>query len=190
MLELCNFFNISLCELFTFKDTTLSPSFIYNPFNSNKLYLYYYTDKKLITSIIDIYPENNIYKCKFFNGIKNIQYYKKCSYYYEGFLESNKTTAYFTLNNASLRNDMLEKVEIVVNINWSNEINICKGLILGLTPNSLPIVKKVILSTSEISNIDKYNNALTFSKEEVKKIFYDGALILENKNYDEFFFDF
>ena len=85
---------------------------------------------------------------------------------------------------------MLEKVEIVVNINWSNEINICKGLILGLTPNSLPIVKKVILSTSEISNIDKYNNALTFSKEEVKKIFYDGALILENKNYDEFFFDF
>ena len=25
---------------------------------------------------------------------------------------------------------------------------------------------------------------------DVKKIYYDGALILENKNYDEFFFDF
>ena len=176
--------------MFTFKDTTVSQSFIYNPFNSNQLYLYYYTDKKLITSIIDIYTENNIHKCKFFNGIKNLHHYKKCSYYYEGFLESNKTTAYFTLNNASLRNDMLEKVEIVINVSWSNEVNIYKGLILGLTPNSLPIVKKVILSTSEIPSIAKYNKDLIFSKEDVKKIFLDDALILENKNYNEFFFDF
>lgn len=190
MLELCNVLNISLSELFTFEDTTLSQSSIYNPFTTNKLYLYYYTDNKLITSIIDIYAENNIYKCKFFNGIKNVQYYKKCSYYYEGFLESNRTSAYFTLKNASPRNDMLEKVEIVVNIHWSNELNVCKGLILGLTPNSLPIVKKVILSPYEILNIAEYNNDLTFSKEDVKKIFFDGALILENKNYDEFFFDF
>ena len=187
---MCNFLNISLSELFTFEDTTLPQSSIYFPFSSNKLYLYYYTDKNLITSIIDIYNANNIYKCKFFNGIKNVHYYKECSYYYEGFLESSKTTAYFTLNNASQKNDILEKVEIVVNIPWSNEINICKGLILGLTPNSLPIVKKVILSSSEIPNITKYNNYLTFSKEDAKKIFFEGALILENKNYDDFFFDF
>ena len=69
-------------------------------------------------------------------------------------------------------------------------IRVCKGLILGLTPNSLPIVKKIIISSCEIKDIYKYNNALTFSKEDVKKIYYDGALILENKNYDEFFFDF
>lgn len=36
----------------------------------------------------------------------------------------------------------------------------------------------------------KHDDALIFSKEDVKKIYYDGAFILENKNYDEFFFDF
>ena len=85
---------------------------------------------------------------------------------------------------------MLEKVQIVVNIPWSDNIRVCKGLILGLTPNSLPIVKKIIVSSCEIKDIHKYNDALTFSKEDIKKIYYDGALILENKNYDEFFFDF
>ena len=85
---------------------------------------------------------------------------------------------------------MLEKVQIVVNIPWSDNIKVCKGLILGLTPNSIPIVKKIIISSYEIKNIYKYHDALTFSKEDVKKIYYDGALILENKNYDEFFFDF
>lgn len=85
---------------------------------------------------------------------------------------------------------MLEKVQIVVNIPWSDNIKVCKGLILGLTPNSLPIVKKVILSSFEIKDIHKYDEALTFSKEELNKIYNEGALIIENKNYDEFFFDF
>lgn len=144
----------------------------------------------MITSIIDIFCEDNILKCRFFNGIKSKNSYKKCAYYYEGFIESNKTTAYFTLNNPSTENNMLEKVQMIINLPWSTEINLCKGLIIGLTPNSLPIVKKIIISTSEIKDISKHNNALTFSKEDVKKIYYDGALIIENKNYDEFFFDF
>lgn len=144
----------------------------------------------MITSIIDISPRDNYLKCKFFNGIKNIEKYKNCSYYYEGTLEANKTTAYFILDNASSENNMLEKVQIVVNIPWSSQISVCKGLIIGLTPNALPIVKKIIISTFFIDNIHNYNDALVFSKEDIKKIYYDGALIIENKNYDEFFFDF
>lgn len=85
---------------------------------------------------------------------------------------------------------MLEKVQIVANIPWSDNIRVCKGLILGLTPNSLPIVKKTIITSCEVKDFHKYQDSLTFSKEDVKKIYHDGALILENKNYDEFFFDF
>ena len=76
-----------------------------------------------------------------------------------------------------------------MNIPWSDNIEVCKGLILGLTPNSLPIVKKIILSTFELEDVTKYNSALKFSKDDINKIFSDGALIIENKNYDEFFFD-
>ena len=190
LLELCNYLNIDLCELFN-NEGNNKPNVDYiNPFETNKLYVYYYTDKKLMTSIIDIYNENNELKCKFFNGIRDIKSYKDSSYYYEGIVEANKTTAYFTLDNASPKNNMLEKVQIVANISWSNEMKACKGIIIGLTPNALPIVKKIIISSYEINDISRYSEALNFSKEDVKKIYYDNALILENKNYDEFFFDF
>lgn len=190
LLELCNCLNISLNELFSYESSFMKTSTTHNPFDTNKLYVYYYTDKKLMTSIIDICNEGNLLKCKFFNGIKNVKSYKNCAYYYEGTLETNRTIAYFTLNNTSVKNNMLEKVQIIVNISWSNEISVCKGIIIGLTPSALPIVKKIIISTSEIDNINKYIEALSFSKEDVKKIYYDGALIIESKNYDEFFFDF
>lgn len=190
LLEICNSLHISLNELFFLKNENNSNNnkTPLNPFHTSKLYLYYYTDKKLMLSIIDIYYENNILKCRFFNGVKNFEdvYYKKCAYYYEGLLDADKTTAYF---NFTSKTNMLEKVQIVINIPWSHEVNICKGLILGLTPNALPIVKKVIISPLKIKDISKYNEFLTFSKEDVKKIYHDGALIIENKNYDEFFFN-
>ena len=191
LLEIFNCLNISINDFFpTTEEQDMNSNKIFNPFETSQLFIYYYTDKKLITSIIDLSVLDNCYKCKFYNGIKSISNYQHCSYYYEGVFEANRTTAYFTLHNSSHKNSMLEKVQIVVNIPWSDNIKVCKGLILGLTPNSLPIVKKLILSSSEIKDIHKYDEALTFSKEDVNKIYIDGSLIIGNKNYDEFFFDF
>ena len=155
-----------------------------NPFNCNKLYLYYYTDKKLVTSVLTITNSNNHYNSMFYNGVKTLNDYINCSYFYKGHFESSKTTAYFSFMNENI----VEIVQIVVNLPWTKEVTVCKGLILGLTPNSVPIVKKICISKSPIENIEKYNKFLTFSKEDVKKILHDGALIIENKNYDEFLF--
>lgn len=191
LLELCNCLNISINDILPItEEKNINSNTLFNPFGTNQLFMYYYTDKKLITSIFDLSISNDKYICKFYNGIKKTSNYHNCSYYYEGTLESNMTTAFFTLYNSSHKNNMLEKVQIVVNIPWSDNIEICKGLILGLTPNSLPIAKKVILSSAEIKDIQKYYRALIFSKEDVNKIYNDGALIIENKNYDEFLFDF
>ena len=191
LLELCNCLNISINDFLPIvEEKNINSNTLFNPFGTNQLFMYYYTDKKLMTSIIDLSILNCNYMCKFYNGIKNTSNYQNCSYYYEGTFESNRTTAYFSLHNSSHKNNILEKVQIVVNIPWSDNIKVCKGLILGLTPNSLPIVKKIILSSFEIKDIHKYNEALTFSKEELNKIYNEGALIIENKNYDEFFFDF
>ena len=191
LLELCNCLDIPITDFFPVtKGKNNNSNSLFNPFGTDKLFMYYYTDNKLMTSIIDIFISENQYNCKFYNGVRDTSTYQHCAYFYEGNFESNRTTAYFTLHNSSHKNNMLEKVQIVANIPWSDNIRVCKGLILGLTPNSLPIVKKIIISSCEIKDIYKYNDALTFSKEDVKKIYYDGALILENKNYDEFFFDF
>lgn len=191
LLELCNCLNIPISDFFPLiKEKNTNSSSLFNPFETDKLFMYYYTDSKLMTSIIDISISDNHYNCKFYNGIKNTSTYQNCAYYYEGIFEASKNTAYFTLHNSSHKNNRLERVQIVINIPWSDNIKVCKGLILGLTPNSLPIVKKIIISGFEIKDIHKYDDALIFSKEDVKKIYCDGALILENKNYDEFFFDF
>lgn len=191
LLELCNCLNIPITDFFpVIKGKNHNSKSLFNPFETDKLFMYYYTNNKLMTSIIDIFISDTQYNCKFYNGIKNTATYQHCAYYYEGIFEASRTTAYFTLHNSSHKNNMLEKVQIVINIPWSDNIKVCKGLILGLTPNSLPIVKKIIISYSEIKDIHKYDDSLIFSKEDVKKIYYDGAFILENKNYDEFFFDF
>ena len=191
LLELCNCLNIPISDFLPItEEKNINSNTLFNPFGTNQLFMYYYTDKKLILSIIELSIFSDYYKCKFYNGIKSTSNYQHCSYYYEGTFEANKTTAYFTFHNSSHRNNMLEKVQVVVNIPWSDNIKVCKGLILGLTPNSLPIVKKIILSPFEIKDIHKYNETLTFSRDDVNKIYNDDALIIENKNYDEFFFDF
>ena len=191
LLELCNCLNIPITDFFpVIKGKNHNSKSLFNPFETDKLFMYYYTNNKLMTSIIDIFISDTQYNCKFYNGIKDTATYQHCAYYYEGVFEASRTTAYFTLHNSSHKNNMLEKVQIVINIPWSDNIKVCKGLILGLTPNSLPIVKKIIISCFEIKDIHKYDDSLIFSKEDVKKIYYDGAFILENKNYDEFFFDF
>lgn len=191
LLELCNCLNISINDFIPIiEEKNINSDILFNPFGTNQLFMYYYTDKKLMTSIIHLLISNGNYMCKFYNGIKNTSNYQNCSYYYEGTFESNRTIAYFTLCNSSHKNDILEKVQIVVNVPWSDNIKVYKGLILGLTPNSLPIVKKIVLSSFEIKDIHRYSEALTFSKEEVNKIYNDRALIIENKNYNEFFFDF
>ena len=136
LIELCNYLNIELDELFPpyAEEKKLQ---LTNPFNCNKLYLYYYTDKKLVTSVLTITNSNNHYNSMFYNGVKTLNDYINCSYFYKGHFESSKTTAYFSFMNENI----VEIVQIVVNLPWTKEVTVCKGLILGLTPNSVPIVK-------------------------------------------------
>jgi len=45
------------------------------------------------------------------------------------------------------------------------------------------------MSTHKISNIEKYNNYLKISKNELNKIKYNNAWILKDSNYDDLFFN-
>ncbi len=61
--------------------------------------------------------------------------------------------------------------------------------IMGLTPNSLPVIKKGILSIKPIENFDNFEEDLKITQEEMNKILYDNGWILYNKNFNHFFFD-
>ncbi len=189
ILEICNALEISVSQLFP-KNNNSKKFINKNPFKTNLLYMYYYTEDRFITSILEIFEDNTEIRVKYFNGVKDIlKYADKSSYTYEGILESDKTVGYINLINVDSQNTQLEKIQISFNIPWSNNFEITNFYILGLTPNSIPIVKKGIISTSHLNNFDNFKNDLKLSKDELIKIQHDNGWILENKNYAHFFYD-
>ena len=187
ILELCNALHINLNDLFVPRNDFISRERT-NPFDINKLYLYYYTDNKLISSVIEILEKDN--KVKLYNGVKNLEKYKAdFSYYYEGTLKFDKTIGYFNFQSASFQGLQAENVQISFNIRWSNKFRISKFFILGLTPNSIPVVKKGILTASPIKDVLKYNNDLLITKQDLNYIKSRNCWILDDTNYDHFFYD-
>lgn len=190
ILEICNTLNISLAQLFPTSDNELK-KFNVNPFNSNIIYLYYYVEKHTIVSVLEIIEEENKMFVKLYNGVKNIhKYAEKSSYYYEGELECYNTNGYINLRNCNSDKIKLEKVQISFNIPWSKDFELTNFFIHGITPNSIPIIKKGIISIHPIEDIHTILNDLVLSKEDVNNILKNNAWLLENKNYDHFFYDF
>ena len=189
VLEICNALNISVSQLSSRNEQEQNKIYK-NPFSSNIIYMYYYTENRLITSIVEIFEENNILKAKYYNGVKDVvKYASNVSYEYEGVLECDKTVGYINLVNTNSENTILEKLQISFNIPWSNDFEITNFFIMGLTPNSIPIVKKGILSTHPIENFDNFEEDLKITQEEIEKMQHDNAWILYNKNFNHFFFD-
>ena len=82
ILEICNTLDINLSQLFPIEHSSMPITHSFNPFNTNKLYLYYYTENILVTSILEIEDINDTLYVKFFNGIKNIYKYANTAFYY------------------------------------------------------------------------------------------------------------
>ena len=188
ILEICNALGISLSQLFPIKNNNYNSKH-FNPFNTNKLYLYYYTEDVFISSVLEIQENNELVSVKFFNGVKNLNLYAdEYSYYYEGILECDQTLGYINLRNSNSENTRLEKVQISFNIPWSKNFEMTNCFILGITPNSIPTIKKGLISTFPINPNSNFNDNLIISTEELIKIQENNSWILENKNYDHFFY--
>ena len=182
LLELCNVLKIDINQLC---EQIEEQEFDYeNPFKKRKLYMYYYTKNKRIDSIMELQKNGNKYEAKFFNGIKKDS--KKFAYFYEGEMINDKTITYFDLNTGKHTN-VNEKVQIIVNVPWAENIDVFDGLYTGMNRNGLPVVKKILVSKKEINNFEKYEGHLKFSKEESKKMYRENALVFSNTEYDEFF---
>lgn len=189
ILEICNALNITLSQLFPISNSENSNNSFINPFNVQKLYLYYYSENMLITSVLELKEESNKVLVNFYNGIKNINNYaNETSYYYEGILECDKTIGYINLYNSTSQGTLLEKIQISFIIPWSYNCKLTNFFILALTPNSIPVVKKGIMSEKPLLDISRYVSNLKITKDDITKIQHDNAWILENKNYDYFFF--
>lgn len=189
VLEICNVLDVTISQFFPIvHDQNIK--LLKNPFNTNILYLYYYTENILIKSVIELSEEDDEIRTKFYNGIKNIKNYaNENAYQYEGILEVDQTIGYINLVNSKSQGTRLEKLQISFNIPWSSEIELTNFLLLGITPNSIPIVKKGIISTKRMKDLSKFNEDLKLSSREILEIQQSNGWILKNKNYAHFFFD-
>lgn len=179
LLELCNILNINITDICEEENEIIEEE---NPFNKNKLYMYYYTTNKVEGSLIKLQKINDRYKVKFYNEIKKDK--KNIGYYYEGDMITDKSVTYFDLNTNSPK--VNEKVQIIVNVPWTMDTDVYNGIYTGMTKSGFPIVKKVLISKKELNSLDKYDEQLRFSKEESKNMYKNNALIFRNYNYDEF----
>lgn len=186
VLEICNVLNISLSELIPIKKNNRIIKYS-NPFNKNVLYLYYYTEKVLIESILNIIEStNDTIIIKFYNGIKDsLKYMNNYSYYYEGEMECSGNTGYIDLCNPMNNGIQHEKVQITFNIPWTHDFYITNFFISGLTPNSLPVIKKGIISLTPLKSSSNYLKDLLISDKDLNSIKKDNAWILSNANFDK-----
>lgn len=194
LLDICNALNIQISELLPISISETSIANYDNLFNKSKIYFYYYTENHLVTSIAEVINNNsnnsNTTKVRFYNGVKNTnKYADKSSYYYEGELIHDKTIGYFNLKNINSKEIQYENVQITFTIPWNGKIDKTFFFIFALTPHSIPIVKKGILSVKEIPNIRDYDKYLKISKDDLNKIKYNNAWILNDSNYDDLFFN-
>lgn len=192
LIEMCNVLDIDLNELFSQSIRNDINPIQNNLFRTSKLYFYYYTQNHLVTSIAELIDNKteNITKVRFYNGVKNIKKYAdKSSYYYEGKLTYDKTVAYINLENINSQGTQYEKIQISFTIPWNDRVNKTFFFILALTPHSIPVIKKGIMSVSELSNIHDYDHYLKISKDDLNKIKYNNAWILNDSNYDDLFFN-
>lgn len=185
IVQICNCFKISMNEFLPPKPTKFLAT---SPFSTNTLYFYYYTNSKLILSVIEIREEKEELKCMFYNGFMDIQHYRNACYIYNGKLESNHFgNIFFSFD--SNQNSLLEKVLIIAKLPILNQCNISKCILAGITPSGEPVMKKAIISSKPLSNIEAFTKFLTFSSEELKDMKLKNHFVLKNKDYNEFYYN-
>lgn len=95
---------------------------------------------------------------------------------------------YINLENKYNQGTQFEKIQISFSIPWSTNNDKTLFFILALSPLSIPVVKKGIVSMSEIKEIKKYNDFIQISKKELQRIKENNSWILNESNYNDFFY--
>lgn len=186
VMEICNVLNINinqLCEENVDKEYSKR---ITNPFNSDKLYMYYISLDGLIASTIEIHSEGNFQSVILKNALKDKT--NKCAFEFVGKLEHEKDVAFINLSNFTT-NSKFEKVEIIIDLK-SIEENNYKGCILGTTDSNIPTIRKCIITESDKLSrevLNRFYEELKITEEETKKILKDKYWNIDTKKIDDFF---
>lgn len=172
LLEICNVLDIKISDLCDSKLDEEENERAYNPFDTDKLYLYYIGYKgKLIGSSIKIANSNNRYRVYLKNSYKDkdkVMFVNE----YIGSMESDKSVTYLNLRNDPYSNDRFEKIQIIINLKYSlNDFYI--GSINATTDSNNPTTRKCIITKERVVDRDELNyiyDKLLITKDELENI--------------------
>lgn len=188
ILEICNALQINTNELCDFENFLNDNQKSVNPFKTDKLYLYYIGFKsKLVVSSITIKNINGIQKVIFKNTIKN-KTVDASAFLYEGSLESDNIVAFINLKNDGISNKKFEKVQIIINLNYSHD-NKYIGSINATTDSNKPTTRKCMITTDLLIDKDELNECfetLKLTEEDIENIKKDNFWNMETNNINEY----
>ncbi len=181
---ICDELGINEYELFDTSSRFLNKENMHNPFNTNKLYLYYKA----------YYPKTNNYgKGKFrLNIIEkpdscrvNFLDYKTNKIYLSGYMLADSNVAIFIFENYKENNLRLEVSEIILNIARGTN-TLMLGSFHCTNGSYVPSVRKCIISKKDIEFTDEIDKKLEITKEEIEDLKKKSILYLDVINKYDF----
>lgn len=147
----------------------------------SKLYIYLYDGRKnkIVKSLLKLNKNDvqGIIETNLYFNIPSYDFYDGCKFFYSGHLISYDIITYLFLENQA---NNMEKLCIYI-LNPLGNSATTVGLLSGISHNPLaPVIFKVLISQSIISDNDMPMDMLYFSKEDLKIMKLYNALILKS----------
>ncbi len=150
---------------------TIFNSSVNSLYNSPILYFYYYsgTKKKIIASVIELFPdcETNELKSIAYVNISSYDSYENCEYIYSGNINISERITNFNLTNQSF---VAEKFNLTL-INPMNANFPTYGMMSAVSVNNLsPISGKIIMSKNILKHSEQLKEDLSINKEDLHRL--------------------
>lgn len=148
-------------------------------FDSGHFYTYYYDGrvKKIVRSLLAFHRthENIGYAASFYMNLKEFNQPENSRYIYRGTLTSHETVSFFIMENITLPIEIMT-IEVIHPFQTSQTT---WGVFLGLSDQPLaPMTTKMLFSKVPLSNKELEAYPLALTKNELKDIRLNNALLL------------
>ena len=181
---MCEVLGISEYELFKSDEKINNKENSNNPFNTNKLYLYYnayyaksdkYDKGKFVLSIIE---KDGICKVDMMD-------YKTNKIYFSGYLLADTNIAVFVLENYKETNLRLEVTEIILNIARGTN-TLMMGTLTCTNKNYIPAFRKCLISETDLEFSDEMYDKVKITEKELEELKEKNIWYADVVNKDDF----
>ncbi len=157
------------------------PSFL----DAGRLYAYYYDGRirRISKSLLTFAPQSGQWpEAMFYMHLKNFEEPEKARYLYAGSLRSHETVSYFILENLTLP---IETLVLQVLHPFQNRIT-SWGLFMGMSDQpATPMATKMLFSKRLLATKELECYPLAFTKEELRRVRAQNALLLSIRDAQE-----